>query len=264
LEAAAKGQVALDKLGRQGQSRAGKATHVQGLWQEAERQLDQAAAAEQAWKEGRAALEWFGPDGFLNNRRQAETTVAGVLPRLSGGQWSKVRRRLQRPETFTFLDRMHEQLRCLNLPGEELAVLVWLEGLRRHPHLLQGETPQAAVLRGLVLVRSVQWAKTDPDWPMKAQQVRQALRRSWRASSLVEGINSVARMQQARHRKMTQGLLDLKRLYWNLRRLRTGRRRGKTPYEMLGLGVPTANWWQLLKLTPEQLRQQLSAQGDTV
>jgi hypothetical protein len=28
----------------------------------------------------------------------------------------------------------------------------------------------------------------------------------------VECVNSVARMQQARHRKMTQGLLDLKRL----------------------------------------------------
>jgi hypothetical protein len=263
LEAAAQGQAELDRLGRQGQSRAGKATHVQSLWREAERHLDQAAGADQAWQECRAALELFHPDGTLNNRREAEATLARVLPRLSGGYWSKVRRLLQRPETFVFLDRMHEQLRRLNIPDEELALLVRLEGLRRHPERLQGETSQAAALRGWVLARSAQLAKTDPDWPSKAQQVREALRRSWRASSLVEGINSVARMQQARHRKMTQGLLDLKRLYWNVRPFRTGRRRTKTPYEILGLRLPSATWWDLLKLTPEQLRHQLSAQEDT-
>ncbi len=50
-----------------------------------------------------------------------------------------------------------------------------------------------------------------------------------RASSVVEGINSVLRMQQGRHRKMTPGMLDLKRLYWNCRRLQTGKRRGRCP-----------------------------------
>ena len=70
-------------------------------------------------------------------------------------------------------------------------------------------------------------------------------------------INSVARMQQSRHRKMTQGLLDLKRLYWNCREFRTGQRRGQSPYELQGLQLPTRDWWELLRLTPEQLRQQL-------
>ena len=81
----------------------------------------------------------------------------------------------------------------------------------------------------------------------------------WRASSLVECINSVARMQQGRHRKMTQGLLDLKRLYWNCRAFRTGQAAGKTPYELQGLHLPTRDWWELLQRTPEQLRQQLQA-----
>ena len=86
------------------------------------------------------------------------------------------------------------------------------------------------------------------------------LRGVWRASSLVECVNSVARMQQARHRKMTQGLLDLKRLYWNLRRFRTGHRKGQTPYGLLGLKLPELSFWEFLKLTPEELREQLSAQ----
>ena len=68
------------------------------------------------------------------------------------------------------------------------------------------------------------------------------------------------RMQQSRHRRLTQGLLDLKRLYWNGRRFRTGKRRGQSPYERLGLKLPPLPWWELLKLSPEELRQQLSAQ----
>ena len=84
------------------------------------------------------------------------------------------------------------------------------------------------------------------------------VRGCWRASSLVEGINSVVRMQQARHRKLTPGLLSLKRLYWNCRRFRTGRRRGRSPYELLGVAMPPGSWWKLLKMTPDQLRQELS------
>jgi hypothetical protein len=67
-------------------------------------------------------------------------------------------------------------------------------------------------------------------------------------------------MQQARHRRMTQGLIDLKRLYWNTAAFRTGRRRKKSPYEHLGVQVPEEiGWWELLKWPPERLREQLSA-----
>ncbi len=59
---------------------------------------------------------------------------------------------------------------------------------------------------------------------------------------------------------MTQGLLDLKRLYWNMRAFRTGRRRGKSPYALLGLKLPTDDWWQLLQLPSDQSAQHLSTQ----
>ena len=90
------------------------------------------------------------------------------------------------------------------------------------------------------------------------------MRGAWRASSLVECINSVARMQQSRHRKMTQGLLDLKRLYWNCRAFRTGPRRRKSPYELQGLPLPTRDWWELLRWSPEQLRQHLQVASRAV
>ncbi len=71
-------------------------------------------------------------------------------------------------------------------------------------------------------------------------------------------------MQQSRHRKMTQELLDLKRLYWNLRKFRTGRRKKTGPYERLEVPLPPGlSWWQLLQLTPDQLRALLSAQPKT-
>ena len=42
---------------------------------------------------------------------------------------------------------------------------------------------------------------------------------------------------------------------------RTGKHWGQSPYERLGLKLPPLPWWGLLKLSPEELRQQLSAQA---
>ena len=103
-------------------------------------------------------------------------------------------------------------------------------------------------------------SKAGEEGSMVAKAVRHIFRHTWRASSLVEGINSVLRMHQARHRKLTQGMLDLKRLYWNCHTFRTGRRKGQSPYERLGLKLPDGlDWWELSKMTPEQLRDKLSA-----
>ncbi|RUL81005.1 hypothetical protein TsocGM_25590 [Tautonia sociabilis] len=69
-------------------------------------------------------------------------------------------------------------------------------------------------------------------------------------------------MQQARHKRMTQPMLDLKRLYWNCHRFGSGPRRGRCPYQVLGLVLPTADFWELLQADPAALTQQLSTQQD--
>jgi hypothetical protein len=66
-------------------------------------------------------------------------------------------------------------------------------------------------------------------------------------------------MPQARPKRLTPELLDLKRLYGNVHEFRAGKRKGTSPYGRLGLVLPQGGWWGLLKLPPEQLRQQLSA-----
>ena len=257
LDRADAAQKGFDHRARRGQSRQGHGAPLNRLWRQAERTWYQAAAAEAAWDRARSAFEFFTPEGRLNDRVASAAVVAATLPYLGGAAWAKVRRLLLRRESFTFLDQVHRRLAALGLASDVLSALLDLEGLRRQPWRLSSAT------RAWALVRTVQLTKARPDWRDDARRVKAVLRGVWRASSLVECVNSVARMQQARHRKMTQGLLDLKRLYWNLRRFRTGRRKDQTPYGLLSLSLPDLSFWEFLKLTPEGLRQKLSATRDT-
>jgi hypothetical protein len=250
-------QEAFDQGARQGQSRQGHGAPLNRLWRQAERTWDQAAAAETAWKRAKSAFEPFTAEGRLNDRTQAGAIVAAPWPHLGGAAWAKTRRLLLRHESFTSLDQVHQRLAALGLDPGVLSAWLDREGLRRPPWRLSAAT------RAWALVRTVQLTKASPAWRDDARRVGAVLRAVWRASSLVECVNRVARMQQARHRKMTQGLLDLKRLYWDLRRFRTGHRKNQMPYGLLGLKLPDLSFWEFLKLTPEELREQLSAQEDT-
>jgi len=102
--------------------------------------------------------------------------------------------------------------------------------------------------------------RLSPDWPQAYARVEHILTHAVRASSAVECMNSVLRLHQARHRHVSQGMVDLKRLFWNCRAFTHGMRRGASPYQLLGLNLPTDNWWELLQMDPDVLRQKLSTQ----
>jgi hypothetical protein len=89
--------------------------------------------------------------------------------------------------------------------------------------------------------------KLDPNWRESYRLVATVLSQTVRASSAVECMNSVLRMHQSRHRTVTQGMLDLKRLYWNCRVFRGGKRKGSCPYQLLGLKLPTYDFCNLLE-----------------
>jgi hypothetical protein len=260
LEKAEKAQRGLKKKGSYGYRKTGRATVVARLWRQAEQSFDAWGQEERAWQRVAAALTLFDADGSLQARAQAEAAVAAALPGLAGSRWAKVRRALARPQLWTYLDRARERLAALPVAAELREAAVQVEGARRRPGATAGEGPRPAALRGVVLLASLVLSLAGPAGDEALALVRGALSGVWRASSLVEGINSVLRMQQARHRKVTPGLLDLKRLYWNCHQFRTGKRRGQSPYERLGLKLPPLPWWELLKRPPEELRQQLSAQ----
>ena len=204
--------------------------------------------------DAKSAFESFTPEGRLNDRAQAEAVVAAALPPLERGGMG------QDPAVVAPPGELHvpgSSPRTVGRPGIGPRRLVGLVGPGRlAPPALAAVGSRPAQPRqepGPWSARS-NWRRRVRTGE-ESRRVRAVLRGVWRASSLVECVNSVARMQQARHRKMTQGLLDLKRLYWNLRRFRVGRRKDQTPYGLLGLNLPELSFWEFLKLTPEELRE---------
>jgi hypothetical protein len=253
-------QKEFDRRSRNGQSRNGITTHVRRLWQKAEQAFDCWNEQERLWIEAKAALTLVTPEGTLNTPERAERLVREALTPLPDADFGKSKRQLQEAETYTYLKEVQRKLDALPAPPEVKEAAVRQECLRRRPELLQGENTQAAALRGVLLMCAVVLAKSAEVGQETMASVNAIFRTAWRASSLVECVNSVVRMQQARHRRMTQGLIDLKRLYWNTAAFRTGRRQKKSPYEHLGVNLPEQiGWWDLLKWPPERLREQLSA-----
>jgi hypothetical protein len=194
-------------------------------------------AQEAAWRRIQRALSLWREDGTPGDRAHAEAEIAAALPALSGRCWAKLRRYLAHPACLTFLDRLHEQLEQAEPDAtwrSELVRLWWLRHERR------GGPAAAALVQRLVC------QGLSAEWVGSYRRVACVLRAVVRASSAVEGLNSILRMHQARHRGLSQGLLDLKRLYWNCHRFREGRRRRRSPYELLGVLPAGTAFWTLL------------------
>ncbi len=79
--------------------------------------------------------------------------------------------------------------------------------------------------------------------------VKSLLRAPRRSSSLVEAFNSTLRVLQMLHRNVSDGLLGLHALVWNLRPRREGRRRGASPYARLGVDFASDKrpWYEVLR-----------------
>lgn len=242
-----------------GQKQSGTPNRLRAAWAKAERAMDAWQAGERHWQAVQDALQLFTPAGALNTRAQAAPQLAAALAQLPDAPFAKAKRLLGRPETLTYLDEVQRKLAAVPVPAAVLHAAVQQEGLCRRPEALAEPGRRGAALRGLLLACAVVLAKAEAVGEQAVAAVQSIVRHTWRASSLVECVNSVLRMQQARHRKLSQGLLDLKRLYWNSHTFRTGRRRKTSPYERLGVPWPKGmRWWELLKMSPEQLRDKLS------
>jgi hypothetical protein len=145
---------------------------------------------------------------------EVRQAVAGQTP----SHWVRGQRLLG-PQAFAFLDHVHEQLAAL-----------------------RGEHAPARVARGVLLAAGLVPSLAGEAGQQVPALVRRVLDTACRSSSLVEGLNRVLCMQQARQKRLTQELLDLKRLDWNLHACRAGARKGSTPYGRQGLAVPPGSW----------------------
>jgi hypothetical protein len=246
-ERAEKASRALKRAQWQGRSVCGLTHPVSKAWKKATLAFQLYEKREAAWKRVEPALDVFRPDGQLNDRAWAQEQVARALPRLPGSEWSKVRGLLTSVESFTFLDRLHDQLGQLSLPDAVRDALVRLWWLRRQRPRKSSKSALVSCEHLLYLLQMALCQKLDPNWRESYRLVATVLSQTVRASSAVECMNSVLRMHQSRHRTVTQGMLDLKRLYWNCRVFRGGKRKGSCPYQLLGLKLPTYDFCNLLE-----------------
>lgn len=255
-------QRAFDRLRRRGVSclspeyrRA--ARQAEKAHSKAKQVLAQAERQEHAWQRARAAFELVRPDGTLNDRAAAAADIAAALPDLAGARWAKVRRFLEDERSLTFLDQLQREVVAAEPRAEVRAALVQLWQVRQQQRRAAGGAG-AGALAVAVAVQEGVCQQLAADALAGYGRVARVLREVVRASSVVECMNSVWRMHQARHRGLSQALLDLKRLWWNSRCFGEGKRRGQCPYQWLGLALPTYDAWELLQWDPEELAQQVS------
>jgi hypothetical protein len=240
---------------RQGIDARGPAHAAGAAWRRAVAAFEEAQRLESAWGRAAAALELFDADGRLNDRARASAAIAAALKDLTSPGRSKVRNFLTDPRSLAFLDRMHRRSEAAEPRPDWREAMAW-RWWPRHGRVGPAD-PLTGLLRGVARDREL-----DAEERTSYERVAAVLGETVRASSAVECIDSALRMQQARHRRMTQPMLDLKRLYWNCRPFRSGPRKDAGPYRALGLELPTYDFGELLHADPAQLAQQLSTQGN--
>lgn len=248
----------VDRARGRGIDARGPAGPARSAWRKATAALERVERLEEAWRRARAALELFRLDGRLNDRAGAGAEVAAAVAGLPGPEWKTVRNFLLDPRSLAFLDRMHMQLATAEPRPAWREALAWRWWLR-HRRPAVTANPSTDLVHAVARQRPLSGEE-------KASYGRVAavLHGTVRASSAVECMNSVLRMQQSRHRRMTQPMLDLKRLYWNSHRFRSGPRKAVCPYRSLGLDLPTFDFRELLRADPAELTQGLSTQGNAV
>jgi hypothetical protein len=236
--------VAAQRKGRDGR---GPAARARVAWERVARAMEWYDGRAAAWQRARQALTLLGSDGRLNDPTQAERDITAACAGLPGRPWKKVRTFLKDRRTLTFLERAQRQLAVAEPRPELREALMRLWGLERAAAACRpSQRCGGGASLAAVVVQRVICARLAEDWAESYGRVRGVLAGVVRASSAVECMNSVLRMQQGRQRRMSQGMLDLKRLYWNCRRFRSGRRKDRCPYQLLGLQLPTYDFWELL------------------
>ena len=240
---------------QQGIDARGAARAAWHAWSRAIAALEQVERCEAAWRRAHAALDLFGADGRLNDRSHAGLEIAEALKDLTGDDWSKVRDFLKGRRSLSFLDRMHRRLGSAEPEAAMREAMAWRWWLS-HRRMACSD-PR------IRLVRAVgRDGELDESERASYERVSLVLEDTFRASSAVECMNSVLRMQQSRHKRMTQAMLDLKRLYWNCHAFDAGPRKKACPYKLLGLDLPTFDFWKLLQADPDDLAQRLSTTGN--
>jgi len=177
-------------------------------------------------------------------RQIAETMTK--LEELGLARRRKVAGYWRNPKLLTFARQMEGALGVLDLSSQELprrelvdaAVGAW--ALKREK--VRGSGALAAGLRGVAAARAC------PHWESLCAQVAAIMDKALRASSAIETLNSIWRVYQQVKKTFGTNFAYLVALYHNMRPFSEGPREGHSPFQLLGLSLPTDNWLELLRL----------------
>jgi hypothetical protein len=192
----------------------------------------------------------------------AEKVEAAVRDAAGGGpSREQLQQRLrQQAERIAVLEK--RLTHATEFPEQEASLRRWW--LRRQSAMVAADAPGGGHWLAAALVQTECCRRLAANWEESYRRVAAVVRHTVRASGAVECMNGVLRMHQGRHRTVTQPMLDLKRLYWNCRPFQSGKRRGRCPYELLGLRLPTTDWWELLHTALADSTQELSSSELTI
>jgi hypothetical protein len=176
----------------------GAAAPARAAWSKATTAFQEVDRLAAAWCRCRRAFDLFRPDGRLNDREWAESEIKAGLNELTGREWQKVRNFLTDPRSLAFLDHMHERLEKVEPRAQWRDFLVWRWWKRHYPSTSPATSPLAALAYEVAAQRPLERAEQ-----VAYDQMATILNDTVRASSAVECMNSILRMQQSRHRRMT-------------------------------------------------------------
>jgi hypothetical protein len=258
LDTASQAEATGKRYRRQGREPRGGSGVAGRAGRQAARRCDQAGNAQEAVPQMAAVLAWFEAKGQLSCRQTAQAQLDEARPRLQGDCGRKVKRLRSAERTLRHWDRLHAHLTAsVSAPvWRDTFTRLWDVNDQRH----QAQSDACVRLRPLVVSAQGLGERLCPQWQSAYRRGDELLRHAVRSRRAVEGVHSVGRMHQGRQRQMSQGLLELKRLYWNCRVFREGKRKGQSPYALLGVHLSRSNWWQLLQMAPEEGEQKLLTQ----
>ncbi len=168
-----------------------------------------------------------------------------LLEEIPGAKVQELRTRLakQQEHLLGFWEDWEDGLAHLRelLPHEEILQALLLEyflGRRK-----QTQATQAALTKAKAFLET----HLGEHAPLLREQVAWILDGLVRSSALVETANSWLRPYLSTRKGASQGFLDLIRLYRNTRTYRRGKRKGHSPFELLGLSL-SEDWLSLVGL----------------
>lgn len=146
---------------------------------------------------------------------------------------------------LTFARTVEEAFAQIPIDVEELsrkevldaAAAVWA----RKKGTVRGRRALVATLRALTAKRACS------NFGEVCEQVGTILGRILRASSAIECLNSMWRVVQQVKKSFGTKFAYLVALHHNMKPFTEGPRKGRTPFELLGVSLPTNNWLELLR-----------------